>query len=475
MRTLVISSNRHLSPTPVMPLGACLVAEAAERAGHAVDLLDLMFERDPAQAITDRIRAVQPEIIGLSIRNIDNNDLRHPAAFHRDTAAVAEAIRRATAAPVIIGGAAVGVMPEELLRLTGAAWAAVGDGEVVLPALLDELEQGGSAQEVPGVAWLERGSLKRRVGSAVEPLMVCRAPDFRRWVNLRFYRSRLAAVPVQTKRGCPFRCLYCTYSSLEGQLYRLCPPISVAQTVRTLAAQGLRDIEFVDNVFNAPYEHAMGVCEALARVGSPARLQSVELNPLFLDDALLDAMEQAGFVGAGITVESVSDAVLDAMQKGFTAADVHHAAAAVRRHHLPCLWIFLFGGPGETMQSVCETLEFAHAQVRPGDTVFYNVGLRIYPGTGLERLARDEGVLDQPPEEMLEPAFYLSPALDRPWLEQTLAEFAAGHLNCLNVDSLALPYLSTLNWIGSEMGLRAPLWRHTRWLRRVLKLFHVSA
>ena len=92
-------------------------------------------------------------------------------------------------------------------------------------------------------------------------------------------------------------------------------PEGVIDTIQHLAAAGLHDIEFVDNVFNSPYDHALTICEGLARSQSGARLQSLELNPLFIDDTLLTAMERAGFVGIGITVESASDIVLDKLKK----------------------------------------------------------------------------------------------------------------------------------------------------------------
>ena len=296
-------------------------------------------------------------------------------------------------------------------------------------------------------------------------------PDYRRWLRLSSYRSLLTAAAVQTKRGCPFECVYCTYAALEGRTYRLAEPEGVARAVRSLTAAGLRDIEFVDNVFNAPRDHAQAVCEALARDRHGARLQSLELSPRFLDDELLSAMEAAGFVAMGVTIESAADAVLARLRKGFTAEDVRRAAGVVRRHRIPCLWILLFGGPGETEATVRETLDFVHRSVRPQDVVFYNWRLRIYPGTELERMARAEGVLERR-DELLKPAFYFSPGMDPARLDETLRRFAASHLNCVSLESASLPLLPMLQRAASRIGVRPPMWRHTRLLRRTLRLFN---
>jgi radical SAM superfamily enzyme YgiQ (UPF0313 family) len=137
MNILLISTNRNQLPMPVIPIGSCMVAEAAERAGHKVSLLDLMFERAHLKAVQREMERIHPDVVGLSVRNIDNNDMRSPAFFIRDLIPLIDTVRRFTSAPVILGGAAVSVMPEELLRYTGASWAVLGDGEKVFPMLLD--------------------------------------------------------------------------------------------------------------------------------------------------------------------------------------------------------------------------------------------------------------------------------------------------------------------------------------------------
>lgn len=270
-----------------------------------------------------------------------------------------DTIRSRTQATLVLGGAAVAVMPEELLRYTGADWAILGDGEVVFPELLESLSQNEIPDRIPGIAWLEDNTFKKTTGSVVRFSDGCLVPDFHRWINIRAYLSRLSTVPIQTKLGCHFKCVYCTYRKIEGHDYRLSASGSVVDTIQHLAALGLRDIEFVDNVFNSPYDHALAVCDGLARVRPDVRLQSLELNPLFIDDDLLTVMEKAGFVGIGITVESASGTVLEGLNKGFTVEDVYNAARVIQRHKLPCLWIFMLGGPGETGATVQETLLFA--------------------------------------------------------------------------------------------------------------------
>ncbi len=468
MNILIIGTNRNKYPVPVLPSGACMVAEAAERAGHTVTLIDLMFEADPLRVITAEADSAAYDVIGLSVRNIDNIDMGGPRLLIDDLLPLIDAIRGLTDAPIVMGGAALSVMPEEILRLTRVSRAVIGDGESVFTRLLERLARGDPGRDLAGVAAVDDGIFRLNPPEG-GPSGACAAPDYRRWLNMKAYGAHLATVPLQTKLGCCFQCVYCTYRKIEGDTYRLLDPGSAAEAALRFASTGLTDIEFVDNVFNAPYDHAMAVCEALIQARPRARFQSLELNPASFDHELLTAMERAGFVGIGLTVESASDPVLRGLRKGFTARAVHAAADVVRGHRLPCLWIFMLGGPGETRETVRETLRFAETAIRPQDTALFSVGIRIYPGTELESIARVQGILSIPPAGMLRPVFYVSPEVDADWIMREVGKSMRSHMNFVNLDSLSLPYLPLISRLGYRIGFRTPLWRYTRQIRRGLR------
>lgn len=471
MNILLISTNRNTLPMPVMPIGACMVAEACENAGHRVTMLDLMFELRPHEAVGKAIRSSRPDVVGLSVRNIDNNDMRETAFFLGDVRRIVNTVREHCDAPVILGGAALAVMPEAILRFCEVSCAVLGDGETVFPLLLDRISEGEPFGDVPGIAYLDHDGFNSKPCPGQRGATECGAPGYHHWVDVPAYRSQLATAPLQTKLGCAFQCVYCTYRKIEGNGHRLADPGSVADAVTRLAASGLRDIELVDSVFNVPYDHAREVCEALSKVRHSARLQSLELNPRSFDDALVSAMERAGFAGIGLTVESASDRVLEGLRKGFTTREVHNAAEVMGRHNIPCAWIFLLGGPGETQDTVRETLRFAETATRPHDVVFFNIGIRIYPGTELESIARSQGILTATPDhQMLRPVFYISPDVDAAWMMAEVRRSMSSHMNFINTDSIGLSILPRIHRVAHLMGVRPPLWKHTRFIRRSLRM-----
>jgi hypothetical protein len=140
------------------------------------------------------------------------------------------------------------------------------------------------------------------------------------------------------------------------------------------------------------------------------------------------------------------------------------------RHSIPCAWIFLLGGPGETLETVRETLRFAETAARPQDVVFFNIGIRIYPGTELESIARRQGILAASPDQMLRPVFYVSPDVDAGWMMDEVRRSMSRHMNFINTDSIGLSILPRVHRVAHLLGVRPPLWKHTRFIRRSLRM-----
>ncbi|HET7623056.1 MAG TPA: radical SAM protein, partial [Gemmatimonadaceae bacterium] len=278
---------------------------------------------------------------------------------------------------------------------------------------------------------------------------------------------RGGTVPIQTKRGCVFKCIYCTYLNVEGWGYRLRDPEAVVDEMAELARDAsVRNFEFVDSTFNSPPRHAAAVCEAIARRGLKVKLDTTNFTPASVPPYLLEPMRRAGFRWLGITAESASDRVLERLGKGFDAERVHRVADDVERAGMGVLWIFLVGGPGETRETLAETLRFAAWRMSRGDAVYLTVGLRIYPGTQLQRTAIEEGVIaaDDP---LLLPRFYFSSALDMDECLATLRRFAADQPRFMfsaDSRSVILPHLTRL---ASALRLPRPHWRYMALFQRL--------
>ena len=460
-RVLLVSANRERQPYPVVPNGLACVASALDAAGHEVHFLDLCFERDPIAAVTRAARRLHPDVAGVSVRNIDNSDaiaLRHYTPDARD---VFEALRwAAPEAKIIAGGAAFGVAPEALFQEFGVDYAVAGDGERATVALVDAIAGGRSPQGIAGLVRMAAGRVVFAPPGEDADLDSLPSPSLHRWVHLGRYERHGATIPIQTKRGCVYKCVYCTYRNVEGWGYRLRNPSLVADEIEGLRSEaGVRHFDFVDSTFNSPPGHAMEVCEEIIRRDLDVRLDTTNFTPATASPELLSSMKRAGFRTLGITAESASDAVLDRLEKGFTAAKVRETAERVHQAGIRALWIFLVGGPGETAATLEETLRFAKWRLQAGDAVYVTVGLRIYPGTALNRIAISEGTVAAD-ATLLDPTFYFSRDLGFDTAVARLQRFAQAEPRFMfsaDSRSTVLPWLTRT---ASLLNLPRPHWQY---------------
>lgn len=474
MKILIISVNRNRLPAPVLPVGACMAAEAASDSGHETRLLDFMFGRNPARRLEQELEDFRPDVVGISVRNIDNNDIQSPVLFAEELLPVMKMVRERSSAAVVLGGPAISIMPEVFLNYTSADFAIAGNSDPAFSLLLEKLAAKEIPLDIPGVHGHGHSGNENGMHRAAPSPDAFRFPDFRAWVDWREYRSSMVSIPLKTKTGCEFQCVHCTYDTIDGGGRVLCEPDKVVEAIGKYSRQGFKNFEFVDNVFNSPYSHAMDVCEGIARSGIRAGFECMDVNPLHFDGALLGAMERAGFRGIGITVESASDPVLQGFKKGFASVHARKAAETIRRGRIPCMWFFMMGGPGETRETVGETLGFARECIRSGDPAYFTIGIRIYPGTALELLARDQGMLTANADGLLRPAFYVSPELDKAWLARRMKEEASRRMNFLIAGESGFAPSPWVLSLGRTLRMKPPLWRHIRPLRMGMRLLRIG-
>jgi radical SAM superfamily enzyme YgiQ (UPF0313 family) len=417
MRVLLIASNTERINMVTLPLGLGLVAAATRRAGHDVTFLDLLSEKDPAAAVPRAIEAARPEVVGVSVRNVDDQNRGSPRFLLKQVEPVVEACRACTRAPVVLGGAGYSIFPEAALAYLGADYGVCGDGEVAFPALLDGLQGGCDPADIPGVH--VRGRPPR-----AKPLFSADLDAFPIWDDVLQSPSYADAsdlwIPIQGRRGCPNDCSYCSTSRIQGRRIRARSPRRLAERVGSLLEAGFRRFYIVDNSFNIPEAHAFETCRWLKELAPGAAWRCI-LYPHRVGEDLVRAMADSGCVEVSVGFESGSERVLREMNKRFTPDDVRVVADLLAAHGIRRTGFLLLGGPGETRETVEQSLAFADSLRL--DFLKVTVGLRIYPGTPLARRAVDEGAISAE-DDLLVPRFYLAPGLE-PWIQERVARFEA--------------------------------------------------
>ena len=411
-------------------------------------------------------REFKPEVIGLSIRNLDSCDYQSPHSYLPEIREIVAACRKACPdrsgcslrrhdAAIVLGGPAVSQAPEAVARCVGADAAVSGEGEKAFPELLPTVRS--SKLDVRCSTF---GSL-----SAIPD------PQLSKWLDLRRYAAYQAAMPVQTKRGCAFNCSYCVYPLLEGSEWRLFEPARVADQVTQANDSGLRMIEFVDSVFGLPADHAIGCCRAIEKLGDHLPLSALELNPSACTADLMDAMSAAGFTAVGITAESGSDEMLERLNKGFASDHLRAAAKHLGDLDARKLWIFLVGAPGETETTVRETVRFIE-ELPHSDLVFITHGVRVLPRTALRESLVAEGFITAD-DQLIQPTFYYSPEITPRRVNELIEESSFPMRNVTTINDGGHPLIPVVQRIASSLGLQPPYWRYLpklNLIRRVIRI-----
>lgn len=446
MKVLLVSANTLTQPYPVYPLGLDYVAGAiADR--HAVRLLDLNAAADE-NALAAAIDDFAPDVVGISLRNIDTTDASNPKGFFAGYRKLAADIHARSGAAIVLGGSGFTIFPGEMMHALEADYGIVGEGER-LALLLEALENRADAASIPGVV--------TRHSSVTFPQPweegIVRQFDSN-LPHLAYYLANGGMLNLQTKRGCRFNCIYCTYPNIEGRAMRLFDPREVAGTARRLQEAGARYFFVTDSAFNADADHSLAVARAFRKAGVSIPWGAF-FAPVRVAGDYYRQLADAGLSHAEFGTESLCDAVLKAYRKPFQAEDVFTAHAAAVAAGLHVAHYILLGGPGETPATMAHTLDRLEGLDKCA--LFFFCGMRIYPRTGLYAVACRDGQAGAT-GDLLEPLFYRSPTIDGRAILAAVREHAAGRLNWIVGDGGA----QTAGVI-SRMHARGhvgPLWEH---------------
>jgi radical SAM superfamily enzyme YgiQ (UPF0313 family) len=416
---LTLINNNRMVP-PIAPIGLDYVASAVRAAGFEVELLDLALATDPAAALASHFRHHSPELVGLTFRNVD--DCFWPSAtsflpqLDRDVAAV----RACTNAPIVLGGVGYSIFSRPVLERTGADFGVRGDGELALASLLNQWHHGRNWHQVPGLVYRDQD---RIVANAPAWPHVVDVSSKRDVVDNATYFRRGGQIGVETKRGCRRKCIYCADPVAKGGMARVRPPSVVAQEIDTLWRQGIDVLHLCDPEFNLPIAHATAVCEELIRRGLGERVRwYAYLAVLPFPESLAALMRRAGCAGINFTSDSAHESLLRTYRQPHRATHLSQAVQHCRRHGLAVMLDMLLGGPGETAETVADTIA-VFKRLDP-DCAGAALGARIYPETELAAIVQREGPLESNPNlrrrytgpvDFLEPTFYISSRLgERP-------------------------------------------------------------
>ena len=371
-RVLLINPYYPITETPSPPLGLAYLAGALEEAGVSVQILDLVVTPKTPTTLAAAMNRFQPDMVGVTAVTMN---VETAFTLIREVREIAPDVLTVMGGPHVTFStdATLAAVPELDLIVRG-------EGERTLLELLDESDP-GRWEAIPGLAFRENGKIRHTPWREPE-IDLSRLPDpARHGLPLGRYRTLGMPVSVTTSRGCPFKCAFCVGRRMGGARVRYRPPLRVVEEIAGLSALGFRQVNLADDLFTANPRHCLAICDALLhrkvsiRWSSFARVDTVSV-------ALLTRMREAGCHAVSFGIESGCPDILKRVRKKITLAQVETAVAMCRQAGVEAHASFILGLPGETPQTLEQTMTFARHLGEQGLNYGFHL-LAPFPGTAI--------------------------------------------------------------------------------------------
>jgi len=369
---------RSKAGTKYPPYDLLSIAALIAKSGFEIMFIDSQADDRRWEEIRDDIRAFSPDIAFMST---STPSIKYDLSM-------AGAVKKIAGCKIALSGSHVTYFSRDVIRGKGVDFIIRGEPEMTALELVKTLEKGGNMKAISGLTYKEGGRVKENKDRPlIEDLDKIPFPAHS-LVPLNNYFSPLVKktpfILTMSSRGCPFRCIYCSSSYIYKRRFRPRSPRNVVDEMAYAKKLGARSVIFFDDTFTINKKRTLEICREIRRrrLGiewiCDSRVDTV-------DGQTLKAMKEAGCRLILYGVESGSQEIIDNIKKGVTVSQVRQTFLETKRAGLETLAFFIIGLPGETKETVRQTIEFAK-ELDP-DYVQFTIATP-YPGTDFYDLAK---------------------------------------------------------------------------------------
>ncbi len=392
MNLLLVQPYLGRPEPPLFPLGlACL---AAHLPGHELLAVDLNITPSPAAALRQAVAEAKPEAVLLSLRNVDTTWYGDPFYYFPWFQEQIRQIRvLAPHSRIIVGGSGFSIFAREIMTRTPEIdLGLLGEGEAILPELLASWQR---PEVFPSVLFRQGKGVVGGTQIAMASMHDYLPPRYDLF-PLSAYLDNPLGVGVETKRGCPLTCSYCTYPRLNGRRVRLIDPARVVAVLTELQQRHkVQRVVFTDATFNLPKDHAESLLHQLIACGLNLAWEAYFHESNF-DAPFLDLCLEAGCQRFWFSPDGFTDAGLTALQKMQSVADVRRVwRLLANRQNVPANFSFFWVYPGMRWRDFGAMAAFYlwHRLHRRSAVAITFNKIRIEPGTTVQGQATAEGLI----------------------------------------------------------------------------------
>ncbi|MBU1880631.1 B12-binding domain-containing radical SAM protein [bacterium] len=353
-------------PSAAPPLGLLyLTSYLREYSGHQVEVVDGRYHEYSFDQWEEILRDRQPDVVGISAMSVEVGEVKEIAK--RSRRAVPQAI-------FVVGGPYSTSNYEQALTDENIDYCVLGEGERTFHQLLNALEQKEDWRHIPQIAYRDNGEVKitgdmQFIDALDElPFPAYNVLDLEKYFNYRKAGKRTSSnqhqmkkrvLPIQTSRGCPFRCNYC--HNLFGKKLRYRSIENVLAELREFKEKhGVEEVEILDDTFNVDLDRAKEIFRRIIAEKFDFKISFTNgLRADRFDDELLDLFKEAGVYRMVVAIESANPRIQKQIRKNVNLekAMVNIKNACSRNFSVGAF--FMIGFEDETEEEVWNTIKFA--------------------------------------------------------------------------------------------------------------------
>ncbi len=415
MRILLINPYYPISETPSPPLGLAYLASALSEAGIEVKILDLVVYPYSRAMLQNVLEKFQPQMVGLTAVTM---------TFDNAIGVIRDIKRLNPEILTVMGGPHVTFCSREtLIKHSVLDILVLGEGERTIVDLGRAVDTGGDWDRVKGIVYRKDSEICSTAHRDPIPDLDALPDPARELLPLGRYRALGMPISLTTSRGCPFKCIFCVGRKMVGSRVRYRSPGKVVDEMEYVNALNFHQINIADDLFTANRKHCLAVCDEIlnrrleVRWTSFARVDTVS-------EEILTKMKAAGCSAVSFGIESGNPQILKTIKKGITRDQVIEAVDMCRRSGITPHASFILGLPGETPQTIRETLDFGEQLKTLGLSYGFHL-LAPFPGTEVREHSDQYGIkilTDDWSQYHANRAIVETPAVDR----QTLDDIVMG-------------------------------------------------
>lgn len=377
----IIDEERGFNP----PLGLLYLAGYLKkfRPQYSVEVIDAQVEELSYPGLKEKIIQASPDVVGLTAMTLTLVDALKTSRLVKEIN---------PKIPLVWGGPHVHLYPEETIQFPEVDFLILGEGEITLAQLLDNLNNPGVLKETPGLVFKDKEIIRTKAPAFIENLDEI-PPPARELVPFQKYSSVIAkrspVTTMITSRGCPYKCLFCDRPHL-GKKFRAHSPKYVVDEMELCTQLGIFEILVYDDTFTISRQRVLDICDEIIRrrlkIGWDIRARVDTVDP-----EMLAKLKKAGCERIHFGVEAGTEEILKVLRKGITLEQARAAFKMAKKAGIATLAYFMIGSPGETRTHILKTIDFAKSL--KADFVHVTI-TTPFPATDLYRLGLKKGIFN---------------------------------------------------------------------------------